>query len=119
MINNLFKELGLNINQSKTKIINIVKGLIDIENYNLESTTITSISLKEKIKYLGVNFSNDTPNSMFYSSIKVKGLGITKSIWEALIQHINISRVLQRAKDPYLDKRKKIFPRRRILHEET
>jgi hypothetical protein len=185
-INHLFSEIGLNINPLKTKIINIERGILLQKQYFLESKEITSIGTGDKIKYLGVNFSNeiifdsariianlnnkiekltcspflkteqkmfvlvnyiwptliypfqtaplskislgffndidqiirttikeileipnDTPSSFFYSGSKFKGLGLTKSKSEAILQHLNICRVVKSVNNPYLEKLKR------------
>ena len=36
---------------------------------------------------------NDTPTSFFYSCAKFKGLGLSKSKWEAILAHANICRL--------------------------
>jgi len=59
MISDLFNTIGLNINTSKTKIINISKGQLKPEVFICGKNRITSISHNETIKYLGVNINNE------------------------------------------------------------
>ncbi|KAJ4440395.1 hypothetical protein ANN_08536 [Periplaneta americana] len=44
----------------------------------------------------------DSPDSMLYSSRKVRGLGIMKASWEAFLQHINVCNLLDSIDDPLL-----------------
>lgn len=50
--------------------------------------------LKSAVKEI-IQIPNSTPDSMVYSSRKVKGLGLIKAIWEAAIQSFNANVYLQ------------------------
>jgi hypothetical protein len=49
-----------------------------------------------------LSIPTDTPNAMLYASKNLRGLSITKSEWEAFLQHYNICLVLVSANDPYI-----------------
>src|ERR1700688_1515853 len=49
-----------------------------------------------------IGLPGDTPNSMIYSSKKVKGLGIIRTAWECFIQTYSVCLRLLRAQDPYI-----------------
>jgi hypothetical protein len=59
MIVSHFEKIGLKLNTSKTKIINISNGNLTEEVFQLENTNLTSISSNESVKYLGVNFRSE------------------------------------------------------------
>ena len=53
------EEIGLKLNVSKTKIINIENGKLVEARIQLGSETVKTISATETIKYLGVNFNDE------------------------------------------------------------
>ena len=58
-----FKEIGLNINMSKSSCINIVQGQLTGGVLAVDEVDIKIISPSETIRYLGVNFENNNIQS--------------------------------------------------------
>ena len=58
--------------------------------------------IKSAIKEI-IGLPMDTPDTMLYSSRKVRGLGIMKASWEAYLQSINICNRLKRIGNIYLE----------------
>ena len=59
MITARFDEIGLQLNPSKTCIINVQEGELTEREFNIQGSQVKSISNEEKIKYLGVNFTSE------------------------------------------------------------
>lgn len=51
-VKNLFREIGVKINVSKTMKINAEKGVSQQENFQINSRDVRSISYEDKINYL-------------------------------------------------------------------
>ena len=57
--------------------------------------------IKSAVKEI-IGLPSDTPDSMIYSSRRLRGLGVIKCTWEAYLQHINICNTLRLSSDPLI-----------------
>jgi hypothetical protein len=58
--------------------------------------------LRSSVKQI-VGLPGDCPNSMLYSSTKVKGLGLFRAKWEAPIQNFSVCQSLKQADNRFVD----------------
>ena len=98
--------------KSEQKFAVINQFILPTLVYTFQNTPVLSISktfltkldklIKSTVKEI-LQLPADTPDAMLYSSKKVKGLGVYKTQWEAILQQFNACNILKKSENPYIN----------------